>query len=203
LNPGGNPQHQAADTVSKHTEKILSGDENWSEYQDEIWRDGNNRGESGMQPRVVHLITALDLNLQKTPASNVVFLRSALERDIANTFEELARDCWPFHKAVIERLGVRVVLCFGKRAGNWVCEQLDAVHFVDEFVEQNNRRWRSRAYKNSHGVVVVVATHPSRADWTKHETDPSELVRSILRLEPQTSKAEVWGTQVPPREMQP
>ena len=180
LNPGGSPQLQSDDTVSKHTDMILSGNENWSEYQDEVWWEGHNPGESGMQPRVVHLIRTLGLDPQKTPASNVVFLRSALEKDIASTFGDLALRCWPFHQAVIERLGVRVVLCFGKRAGNWVCQQLNATNCIAEFVEENRRRWRTRVYRNSDGIAVVVATHPSRADWTVRETNPSELVRAVL-----------------------
>jgi hypothetical protein len=181
LNPGGSPQVQANDTVEKHTEKVLNGRHEWSEYQDEAWLDGYEPGRSGMQPRVVRLLERLGLDPQKTPASNVVFVRSARERDIASTFDEVAELCWPFHRAVISRLGVRVVLCFGKRAGNFVCKKLNATNYLDAFIEDNKRRWCSRAYKNSDGIAVVVATHPSRADWTNPKSDPSELLRGTLQ----------------------
>ena len=181
LNPGGCPEDQARDTVETHTDMVLNGKQEWSAYKDESWWEGHAPGTSGMQPRVLHLIRQLGLDPRKTPTSNVVFVRSALEKDIASTFAEIAPLCWPFHKEVIERLHVRVVLCFGKRAGNWVCSQLRATTFVGEFIEANERRWRSRAYKNADGVVVVAATHPSRADWTTREADPSELVLRMLQ----------------------
>lgn len=181
LNPGGSPQLQANDTVETHTRMVLNGRQCWSEYQDESWWKGNGPGTSGMQPRVLHLMKQLGFDPRKTPASNVVFARSAQEADITSTFRAVAELCWPFHQAVIERLAVHVVLCFGKRAGNWVCKQLSATNLVDEFIEENQRRWLSRAYKNANGIAVVVATHPSRADWTKPETDPSDLIRRMLQ----------------------
>lgn len=178
LNPGGSPQPD--DTVDIHTRKVVKGNQNWSEYQDESWLEGHGPGKSGMQPRVLHLLKKLGVDPQATPASNVVFVRSTVERDIAKEFLKDAELCWPFHKAVIERLAVRVILCFGKRAGGWVCGQLGATTLVDEFSEKNKRRWTSRAYKNANGIVVVTATHPSRADWTTREADPSDLVRRML-----------------------
>ena len=182
LNPGGSPLLQADDTVRKHTDMVLNEKPNhWSEYQDETWLDGHERGASGMQPRVVHLLKRLGFDPQNTPASNVVFVRSALERDIVSRFSKIAEDCWPFHQAVIERLGVRVVLCFGQRAGNWVCSQLNATNLVDNFVEKNKRHWQSRAYRTANGITVVVATHPSRADWANPLTDPTGLVRRMMQ----------------------
>jgi hypothetical protein len=180
LNPGGSPQFQADDTVKKHTEMVLDKENYWSEYQDESWWEGHKPGTSGMQPRVLHLIKRLGFDPQKIPASNVVFVRSVREKDINKRFQKLAELCWPFHQAVIERLGVRVVLCFGQRSGSLVCERLNANAPVDRFVENNNRRWTSTSYKNSNGIFVVVATHPSRADWTTDATDPSELVKRML-----------------------
>lgn len=53
LNPGGRPQAQANDTVEMHTAKVLNGNQDWSEYQDESWWKGHNPGTSGMQVRRV------------------------------------------------------------------------------------------------------------------------------------------------------
>ena len=181
LNPGGSPTEQAGDTVEKHTCDVLKKPEYWSEYQDEIWR-GTSKGTSGMQPRVLHLLRQVNLDPRNVPASNVIFERSAREKDINNRFRELVELCWPFHQAVIERLGVRVVLCFGKSSGRWVRERLNANTFVDQFIENNKRRWASTSYKNSNGISVVVATHPSIADWTNSATDPSHLVKKMLEV---------------------
>ncbi len=42
----------------------------------------------------------------------------------------------------------------------------DAWEEIGKFKERNKRRWCSCTYINSKGFKVVVATHPSRADWT-------------------------------------
>jgi uracil-DNA glycosylase len=181
LNPGGSPTEQAGDTVEMHTKIVLSKPEYWSEYQDEIWR-GNSAGTSGMQPRVLYLLKKVNLDPQKVPASNVIFERTARERDLRGRIPELVETCWPFHQAVIEKLNVRVVLCFGQRSGLWVREKLDAKKLVEQFVENNNRRWTSASYTNSNGIAVVVATHPSIADWTNSATDPSLLVKKALEV---------------------
>jgi len=183
LNPGGSSKEQAAETVERHTKWVLNEAEaDWSAYQ-EPWRDKSPGGDVGMQPRVLHLLRQLNLEPGNVPASNVVFERSAREKDINNQFRQLAEACWPFHQAVIERLGVRVVLCFGQKSGGWVCKQMNANTQVDQFVEQYKKRhWTSISYKNSDGVAVVVATHPSRADWSKSKADPSLLVKRMLEV---------------------
>ena len=180
VNPGGDPERQADETVSWHTNKVLHVEpENWSAYRDESW-EGSSPGTRGMQPRVLHLLRYLKIDAGEVPASNIVFLRSGREARLEGNLQQLARECWPFHQSVINKLGTRVILCFGQSAGNWVCNRLNARTQVGEFVENNNRRWRSRAYRNADGFMVVVATHPSIADWTAPATDPTELVRTAL-----------------------
>jgi hypothetical protein len=71
-------------------------------------------------------------------------------------------------------------VCFGKQAGDRVRRRLCANSLVEVFVERNDRRWTSRAYKNSAGLVVLSLTHPSVADWTIPATDPTPLVRKFL-----------------------
>jgi hypothetical protein len=183
LNPGGSPEEQATNTVKRHTEKVLNeAADDWSAYRDEIWR-GNSPGTSGMQPRVRYLLRQLNLEPGNVPASNVIFMGSARGKDIDNRFRQLAELCWPFHQAVIERLGVRVVLCFGQKSGDWVRERLEAKEFVEEFKETYPKRhWPSTSYKNSNGIAVVVATHPSWADWTNSKADPSQLVKRMLEV---------------------
>ena len=62
---------------------------------------------------------------------------------------------------MIARLQPSVVVCFGQTAGNYVRRRLFASQEIDEFVEQNNRRWRSSAYVGVGGIKVVVASHPA------------------------------------------
>lgn len=180
INPGGNAQEKHRETLRIHTDKVLYREpESWSAYRDESW-EGRAPGTWGMQPRVLHLFARLGINPGAVPSSNVVFVRSARKASLEGDYSELATECWPFHQAVIEELGVRVIVCLGQDAGNWARGRMGATRCVDEFREKNCREWTSRTYANVDGLNVVVATHPSRADWTCPATDPTALVERAL-----------------------
>ena len=86
----------------------------------------------------------------------------------------------PWPQAVIDRLGVKVVVCIGKRAGNWVRQQFNAHEPIDWFTERNKRQWESHSHRSDHGIIVVTLTHASQADWTKPASDPTNLVKRAL-----------------------
>ncbi len=181
VNPGGDPTNHDTETVGTHTSAVLcSFPEDWSAYRDESW-EGFTPGSYGMAPRVLHLLTGLDLNPGSVPCSNLVFARSSREADIRNEMHSLADQCWNFHAHAIYRLRPRVVLCFGKTAGNYVRRRVGANKLTAEFIEQNNRRWRSQVFASPAGLKVAVATHPSIADWCAAATDPTTLVREALK----------------------
>ena len=180
INPGGAPDDYKSETVSSHTKWLLkSGPSDWSAYRDETWA-GRPAGTASMQPRLLHMFRRLGLNPGDVAASNLVFVRSVRKATLKGDFSRLALQCWPFHRAVMEKLRVRVVLCLGADSGNWVREQVGARTLEDEFVEDNNRGWRSSLHRNADGLRVVTATHPSIADWTSPKTDPTRLVRKAL-----------------------
>lgn len=179
LNPGGNSEKQAVDTVRRNIEGTLSGPPDWSAYRDESWED-KEPGTYGMQPRVLHLLSGLKRDPDKVPSSNVVFVRSPREKDLTDNKGGLLRACWPFHDAVIQHLGVRVVLCFGGTAGSWVRKALGAQTKIGAFTERNDRRWTSEAHQAPDGRAVVTLTHPSIAKWDAPETDPTALVRAVV-----------------------
>ena len=168
-----------SETVGSHTKQVLSEFADWSAYRDEGWR-GKPPGMDKMQLRLLHLMRRLNLEPQCVPASNLVFVRSTRAAGIEDRFHNLADLCWPFHEGVMCQLGARVVLCLGKDCGEWVCKKVEATNQIDEFTESNDRRWKSTAFTNSDGIAVIVATHPSIADWTKPATDPSHLVLRVL-----------------------
>ena len=181
INPGGAPEQHATETVGRHTDAVRHAyPEDWSAYRDEIWK-GRAPGSYGMAPRVLHLLRGLGLNPGAVPASNLVFVRSAREADIRSSeMNAMASACWAFHRAVIARVRPRVVLCFGVTAGSFVRQRLGAKDEVDRFVEQNNRRWTTRAFAGADGVRVVVATHPSIANWCAATADITPFVRDVL-----------------------
>ena len=180
LNPGGSDIAQKSETIEWHTQNLLKNESrDFSEYKDGQWR-GKEKGTYGLQPRVLHLIDSLGLNPYEIPASNVCFVRSPRESDIADKLKGYMDLCWVFHQQVIDQLGIKTILCFGKTAGKYVKKQLGANVLIDEFVERNNRKWRTQVFRNKLEQNVIIASHPSIADWTNEKTDISDLVKKYV-----------------------
>ena len=182
VNPGGSPDTHAEETIGRQTHSVLHTlPDNWSAYRDESWK-GSVPGTLGMAPRVLHLLQRLGLNPGSVPASNLVFVRSAREAHIERAaMAAMADACWPFHQQVISRLQPRVVVCFGQTAGKYVRTRLGASQMIGQFVEHNERKWRSCSYAGADGIKVVVATHPSIANWCAAATDVTPLVQEALQ----------------------
>jgi hypothetical protein len=107
LNPGGDPLRQGDETIGAHIDAARRRTaELWSSYADDSW-GGRPPGTAKMQPRVLHLIRGLGLDVRRTPASNVAFVRTSREADLVSRKAQLLRACWPVHEAVIGRLGSR------------------------------------------------------------------------------------------------
>ena len=170
--------------MQNHTSSIAAKDLPWSEYADECWGSGKDGlihepGGHYTQRRVLHLMNQLGIDVRATPASNLIFQRTSTESNIKGK-SELIRLCWPFHEATIEKLGIKMVICFGQTVGHAVRQNLGASRKLDEFQERNKRRWRSSVYEVDSGRLVAVLTHPARADWTKQASDPSPMLRRVL-----------------------
>ena len=184
LNPGGDPATHQEHTVEAHLRASASHPANHSSYRDESWESGRPAGTWSMQPQVLHLCARLGLDPGRVPASNLVFVRSAREATMPpGLMDKYADLCWPFHAAVIEELRVRVVVCFGGKAGAKVRARLGAHAEIGRFKETNNRGWTSYGHQSPHGIRVVTVTHPSRADWTNPATDVSGLVAAALNAD--------------------
>ena len=183
LNPGGKPEDYADATVERHTKKVIdSARSNWSEYRDEHWGGQKGPGEYGIQPSLRHLFDVVDLDPGTVPASNIVFARSGEVSEYRRDFDCDAELCWPFHKEVIDRLNVEVVVLFGSsKARAFTGKFLKASRIVKSWTDGNKQSWKSIWYQRADGLDVVVLAHPSRGhQWTKHATDPTWLVREAL-----------------------
>jgi len=181
VNPGGSPENHINETVRNHTQQVMTVlPADWSAYRDESW-EGCRPGTYGMAPRILHLFRRLGLSPGAVPSSNLFFVRSSREAHTKARQAELSDICWPFHQKVISGLQPKAILCLGATAGQYVCQKIGANRLVDTFIEQNNRKWTSRVYENSSGMRVVIATHPSIADWCTVETDPTGLVEDALK----------------------
>ena len=126
------------------------------------------------------MLASLELDPRAVPASNVIFVRSSTEATLETNKEALLQVCWPVHRAVIDALGIRVVICFGATAGRWVRERIGARQQVDSFQETNRRGWRSDTHVARDGQMVLTLTHPGRANWCNPHADPTCLVRRAL-----------------------
>ena len=181
-NPGEEADAEAAETVGSHTRKVLGEkSQNWSAYRDESWK-ARPPGTLPMQRRVLHLLHRLALDPGEVPASNLIFVRSSSVGDIPSEERKCLQElCWPFHQAVIDQLGVRFILCLGEDAAKFVKKKTGAKNQVDQFIETNNRHWKNLCFANDEGLKVIQVTHPSRADWTNPNADPSDLVKRALQ----------------------
>jgi hypothetical protein len=188
LNPGGDPEVHADETVRSHTKRILDENENtgsWSAWAGESWRRRQgwvDSGQTAMQKRMMHFFERTRLSDWEVPASNLVFKRSVNAEKLKerNRLKDL---CWPFHQQVIKALGIRVIICLGHETGEYVSSKFRKMEQINVFVEQNKRKWKSTvAVSKVDRVTIISLTHPSRADWTKPETDPSTLVLKTLLL---------------------
>jgi uracil-DNA glycosylase family 4 len=180
-NPGGDPNSQEEETVAAHTAWVsTTAPADWSAYRDESWK-GKPPGKHGMQPRLLHMFKVLGLSPTMVPASNLLFVRSKREGDIAQDIERFASLCWPFHQCVIENLKPKVILCLGQTAGEYIRQKVGAHERYATFTENNERKWQSHAYRSRTGLKVVVATHPSIANWSAVPSDPTALLANALR----------------------
>ena len=186
LNPAGKPQDYPNETVDSHTQWVLNNSpQNWSAYRDEAWRQERaTPGTRPLQRRLLYLFEKIGLDAGEVPASNLIFPRSTRKATQEGSFHTLVSECWPFHREIIERLRVRVVVCFGiTDTGPEVCKRLGAYDQFDQCTEDNNRHpapWTSYSCKNSDGLIVVTLSHPSIAAWTNPRTDPTDLVVRAL-----------------------
>ena len=186
LNPGGDDSKRSFMTVEQHTQQVLDRPQvDWSAYRDERWGPRAARpGTYGLQPRILHVLRRVGLNPGRVPSSNLIFTRTRDQRELGGGFELLAEECWPFHGSVVRELGVKVILCFGRRAGDWVANRLGAHREVGRFIETNDRHWPTVAMENGAGQVVVIATHPTRANWQNPKSDPTPLIEQFLPRTP-------------------
>lgn len=180
LNPGGSDKN-VVQTIGIHTDYVLNvKNDDWSEYKDESWGERRPAGTHGLQPRILHLFHNLGISPYEVPSSNLCFVRSRNEHLISKELKNYAEQCWKFHEKVINELGIRVILCFGKTVGNYVRNKLSGNEFLESVTEKNRRKWKSSAYRNERGQIVIIATHPSRADWTNPDSDPSVFIRRMV-----------------------
>jgi hypothetical protein len=186
INPGGSPE--SGPTVAEQAASILRAAPTYSVYLHEEWMTATGKlraaGTAPLQKRVLHLFRQLDLEPGTVPASNMVFVRSRREHHIeAGQMRSWADVCWPFHAAMIERLGVRVVVCMGKNVAGFVRAKVGSHTEVDSFSEGygSTRPRVSRTFTGG-SVIVVQAAHPTFANWCNPLADISPLVQSALAL---------------------
>lgn len=180
FNPGGDPATNSAETVRTHTDYVLTQAPcQWSAYSDESWK-GRAAGQAPLQRRLQHLLSALGFDPRKVPSSNLIFSRSRRSADLGMASETLVDLCWPVHQAVMFNLRPKAIICLGIDTGDRVRKRLGATQAIGAFREQNDRGWISFAWKSSAGLMVFSLTHPSIADWTTPQCDPSKMVKDLL-----------------------
>ena len=188
INPGGSPPNTPESSISKHIENVLyHKPPDWFDYKDGSW-GGKPPSKHYLQKNVLHLLKEAKKNVREVPASEVLFLQSQNVRELKKlyrkSYEELADECWPFHEAVIDELGIRVIAVYGKDSGEYVLSRLNADERVAEFPAPRGKgNITSTAYRNGDGLTVVNLWFPGNGNphWTTHGKDPTGLVADALK----------------------
>lgn len=182
---GYHPGGQAPETIGEQIDGVLNRKAtDWSAYRDEVW-DRPPPGGHRIQKRIVHLCTGLELNPRAVPASHLIFRRWHTDAEpSAAEKQQWAAECWPFHQAVIDRLGVKVIVCLGSDARNWVLRKERELTGLlpqrfDSFTAKDKGAWSSYAFQSGSRYIVAL-THPARANWINPNADPTELVKRTL-----------------------
>ncbi|MCX6398408.1 MAG: hypothetical protein NTX33_00560 [Propionibacteriales bacterium] len=184
-NPGGSP---GDDRMAQNLTGLLTElPADYSEYRDGRWGAPGGglrpKGTAPMQRRVLHLFNVLGVDPGSVPASNVIFPRSARAAHLPGVeANRLADECWTLHETMIERLGVKVIVCMGSDAANLVRPRVGAHTLAETYRETyDNRSWASNTYTGA-GPTVVQLTHPSFGNWLSQKADPTGLVvRALAR----------------------
>ena len=191
INPGGEDPTDTPDTSldSRIKEVLYNKKDDWAALKDGCWC-GRCEGlpcTHFLQRNLRHLIKQAGMNPRDVPVSEVVFRTSRGLATLDGKYEDYADLCWSFHEAVLEKLGVRVVVCYGKPSGEYVRQRLDATEKVDEFIvplgETGKRKSRAFSYRNTDGIAVVNLWFPGNGQpyWINPKTDPTGLVLDALQ----------------------
>jgi hypothetical protein len=204
LNPGGDLNKRRNDTIEKHTDEVLSKKpDQWSEYSCECWWEGKQygeRGKSGIQPSVIHLINKLGYDPCNIPASNVGFVRSRDEGALKEwcnkegiKLDELFNSCWQVHREVIGYTQPKLILCMGRAAERVLRKKTNKIEIIHKKMI-NRRRYLVEVFRNERGCRLASVTHPSRGiRWTEEKSDPSDVVRQALEgADVRWSSVDVW-----------
>ena len=177
-NPGSDSADSRLNNVKDNIVQTLRRKERRFSLYYQAWEEGRDQK---MQRGIKSLFSNTGLDPCETPSSNCVFVRSkAIDSMNRQERRELETTCWRFHKDVISRLRVKLLLCMGGEAFRVVRNRMGVARQIDEYVEENRRRWKSQAFEALNGKIIVKLTHPSRASWYIQATDPSPLVRRML-----------------------
>jgi hypothetical protein len=176
-NPGSDPSGNRS-TVRGSIEEACSrkADRFSLYYQD--WGPGRRKD---MQRSIKHFFLDSGLCANLTPSSNCVFVRSPSVRAIpAAKRRQLEDECWRFHKAVIEQLGVKAILCMGNDAFKAVQRRFRVTGPPDE--QPWSATQAHRAYPTASGMYLCQLIHPSYGHWQCPKYNPAPLVRRALEL---------------------
>ena len=174
FNPGGAPDLNKEETVADNADLVLRREpENWSAFCDEVWKPGGKPcppGKAPLQKEMQTMICDIGLDIREVPISDSIFVRSAQAKHIETEQRRLMELCWPFHRAVIDRLGVRVVLCMFKPVAEFLRMKTGAYPKPVDRVFQDSKSGKTRYWRECFaapgGLKIVQITRPTGVAWT-------------------------------------
>ena len=108
LNPGGASENKPEYMLRANIDQMLSNTQN--AYLNQCWGNYDTCGTAPLQRRVKWLLEVLGENVQDVFATNLIFTQSRNDNSLT---QQLARQCWPVHEAMLEIVQPSLIVTFG------------------------------------------------------------------------------------------
>jgi hypothetical protein len=152
VNPGGDPAKYGGETVGEHTRQIIHElPADWSGVPRRglggcaargrtAWRRASCTSSEGSGSSPDRYLRATCSSFAPAGRSTSRSVRGSSRTSVGSSTPASWRELKP-----------RTILCLGATAGGYVRRQLRANRVVGQFVEQNDRRWKSQAFDGAQG----------------------------------------------------
>lgn len=178
FNPGGNDGRPLRDDLGmmlRQTKNaFLEGD--WAPAERPC-----PKGEAPLQKRAVWVMQALGLQVEDICASNLIFVQSKGYKGVEYS---LADKCWPVHKAILDLVRPRVIVCCGNSGVSSYGYLKARFGGAETTVPSGHGNWRLKSFHTSidgRPYWVVGLPHLSRYE-PRNKPQAIEWLRQVAKL---------------------
>lgn len=185
LNPGGS-EEKIKESIEDSLNQLQQGGSESNAYLDEDWSSDKRKyggidgreGKHPLQKNAQVLFKELGVDLRDVCASNLIFCRSIGEGGCG--YPANAHTCWPVHEMVIDIVKPKVIITFGKKTFDFVCQKLELKESKGR--DSGHGNWSCRSASGARTLIGL--PHLSRyslagksdvINWIKSKVNSHEM----------------------------